>query len=262
MPLPRIKGTVADNLLWLVVAVVFGLAGALALRRRFPIVILYLLFYYCLLMVWPFAPRRFFIPIQPLVLLALVLGAMSLAGRRRRLLGWAAGGVILGAVLAVAVPHTLQAAREMRQCDRKNPWTSSFCYDADPRSFFAAVTFARDSLPADARFLVEREASFAYHTGRLVQHAQVPLELSDAGFLGSLSNDRIEYVVLTRLFNGELTRLAPKLLRVCRRLELLRRFPPYGRLYRVLPAEASAEQSACSDLNDYLTSTPPREQPR
>jgi len=262
MPLPRFKGTVADNLLWLAVAVVFGLAGALALRRRFPVVILYLLFYYGLLMVWPFAPRRFFIPIQPLVLLALVLGAVSLAGRRGRLVGWGAAWAILGAVLVVAVPQTLQAAREMRQCDRENPWTSSSCYDADQRSFFAAVTFARDSLPAEARFLVEREASFAYHAKRIVEHAQVATGLAAAEFVRYLTDHGIEYVVVTRLINVELQTLAPKLQEVCTRLEVVRHFPPYGRLYRLLPSDVPAEQNACADLNYFIATTPLRPVPR
>jgi MFS family permease len=262
MPLPRFKGTVADNLLWLVVAVVFGLAGALALRRRFPVLMLYLVFYYGLLMVWPFAPRRFFIPIQPLVLLVLVLGAVSLVGRRGRLVGWGAAAGVLCAVLAVAVPHTLQAAREMRQCDRDHPWTSSYCYDADQRSFFAAVTFARDSLPPDARFLVEREASFAYHAKRLVEHAQVATRLAAPEFVRFLTDHRIEYIVVTRLINVELQTMAPKLQEVCTRLELVRHFPPYGRLYRLLPSEVAAEQNACADLNYFIATTPLRPVPR
>ena len=262
MPLPRFNGTVLDNLLWLVVAVGCGLGGALALRRRLPALVLYLVFYYGLLAIWPWAPRRFFIPIQPLVVLVLVLGAVSLAGRRREQLGWGAAGALLVAVLSIALPQTLRAAREMRQCDRGHPWTSSFCYDADQRSFFAAVTFARDSLPPDARFLVEREASFAYHTKRIVQHAQVATGFSGPEFLRYLTDKGIEYVVLTRLVNVELQTMAPKLRDACTRFEVVRHFPPYGRLYRLLPTDAPAGRNACADLNYFVTTTPLRPQPR
>ncbi|MDH5283249.1 MAG: hypothetical protein OEW80_05150, partial [Gemmatimonadota bacterium] len=262
LPLARFNGTIIDNLVWLIVTVGLGLAGAIALRRRLPVLVLYLLFYYGLLALWPFAPRRFFIPIQPLVLLVLVIGAVSLLGRIRPWLGWGSAGALLAVVIAVALPQTLGAAQWMRKCDRSHPWASAYCYDGDQRTFFAAVTFARDSLPADARFLVEREASFAYHTGKVVEHAQVPIRFTDSDFLAYLVDRRIEYVVVTRLFNAELTQLAPKLLKVCASLEPLRHFPPYGRMYRVLGDSVPAERNACSDLNYFIRTTPLREQPR
>ena len=258
LPLPRFKGTLADNLLWLAVSAGFGLAGVLSLRRRLGGMAFYLILYYGLLSVWPFAPRRFFIPIQPLVVLTLVIGALAVAGVRRPRLGAGVASLLLAAILAAAVPQTLRGVRNMADCDRDAPWTSQACYGPDQQSFFAAVTFARDSLPPDAVFLVEREAAFAYHTGRRVEHAQIPLGFTDEEFLSFLDDRGLDYVLVTHLTDVELQRLAKKLLATCRRFELVRRFPPYARLYRFLPALAPAGADACSDLSDYVATTPSR----
>ncbi len=258
LPLVRVNGTVADNLLWLAMTVIFGLMGLIALRRPLPAMGLYLLFYLGLIAVWPWGPRRFFIPIQPFVLLTLVLGAYAVIGRKlpRLAIGLSLG--LLGAVIVAAVPPTVSNLELMSTCNRGTPWTDGHCYDPDQRSFFAAVTFARDSLPADARFLVEREAAFAYHTRHVVQHDQIVTGMPDSTFRAYLHEKKIDYVVVTRLTNVELEKLAPKLLANCTYFEVLRRFPPYGRLYQFHVEGAPAGQDACSDLNYYVQSTPKR----
>ncbi len=258
MPFVRVNGTVVDNVLWLAVTVVLGLMGLVALRDRLPAMGLYLLFYLGLIAIWPWGPRRFFIPVQPFVLLTLILGAYWVLGRRLPRLASAMCISLLAAISAAAFP-TLAANHELMQtCDRSTPWTDGRCYDPDQRSFFAAVTFARDSLPGDARFLVEREAAFAYHTRRVVQHDQIAIGMPDSTFRDYLHEKKIDYVVVTRLTNVELEGLAPKLLANCTYFDVLRRFPPYGRLYQFHAERVPAGQDACSDLNYYVQSTPKR----
>ncbi len=262
LPLIRVSGTAIDNIVWLVAAVVLGGMGLLALRRRLPELGLYLLFYLGLIAVWPWGPRRFFIPIQPFVLLTMVFGVEALLRQRLPRFASILGFALLGSVLVAAIPGTLKKFEMLRACDRRAPWTDSNCYDDDQRSFFAAVTFARDSLPAEARFLVEREAGFAYHTHRIVQHDQVALGMPDSTFRAYLAGNHIDYVVVTRLTNVELQVLAPKLLANCTYFELIRRFPPYGRLYQLHPAPLPPSQRACSDLGYYVISTPHRQEVR
>jgi len=258
LPLVRVNGTVVDNVLWLVVTVVLGLMGLIALRRPLPALGLYLLFYLGLIAVWPWGPRRFFIPIQPFVLLTLVLGAYGVLGRKLPRLATGLNLGLLGAVIVAAVPTTVRNLELLVTCNRGTPWTDGQCYEPDQRSFFAAVTFARDSLPVDARFLVEREAAFAYHTRRVVQHQQVLIGMPDSTFRAYLQEKKIDYVVVTRLTNVELEGLAPKLLANCTYFDVLRRYPPYGRLYQFHAEGAPAGQDACSDLNYYVQTTPKR----
>jgi 4-amino-4-deoxy-L-arabinose transferase-like glycosyltransferase len=106
LPFPTLEGTVVDNVAWLLVTIVLGAFGAAAYWRLLPAAILYVLAYCALLSVWPWAPRRFFVPLQPLILLGFVLGALEMRRlwkpmarlsepprgrtRRHRGLGWRA----------------------------------------------------------------------------------------------------------------------------------------------------------------------------
>jgi hypothetical protein len=233
--------------------------GILALRRPLPALGLYLLFYYGLIAVWPWGPRRFFIPVQPFFLLTMVLGANVILRARWPRFAVATIVLLLGAVVYAAIPQTIRNRELLASCDRSSPWTDGHCYDPDQRSFFAAVTFARDSLPLDARFLVEREAGFAYHSHRVVQHDQLAIGLPDSTFRAYLGEKQLGYVVLTRLTGVEVDELAPKLLANCTYFGLVRRFPPYGRLYEFHAEGLPPDRDACSDLRYYRSSTPPRD---
>jgi len=258
MPFPTKSGTKVDNALWLIFTVIAGLAGALALLRWLPAGTLYVVFYLGLLLVWPWAPRRFFIPLQPLVLLTLVVGVHALAQRRPRWRG-AATPLILAFLLlvtAAALPASIAIAREGLRCDRDDPWTSDGCYTEDQQAFFKAVAFARDSLPTTARFLVEREAAFAFHTRRVVEHAQAPLTLPDSQFRAHLREVKIEYVVLSRLTSKEVWELLPKLVTNCEYLSTLRVFAPTARIYLLHETPLPDAENACADVRRGIGPSP------
>ena len=255
LPFPTVEGTPLDNALWLAVTLVLGAFGAAAYWRLLPSALLYLVFYFSLLCVWPWAPRRFFVPVQPIVLLGFVLGVLEMKRVWRPMASYGArvAGALVAIVLLASVPQVIDDSMQGLRCDRMAPWTSDGCYTADQRAFFGAVAFARDSLPTDARFLVEREAAFAYHARRTVQHAQAPLHFSDRDFRAYLAGARIEYIVLSRLTESEVLGVLPKLLANCEYLSLVRRFEPTGRIYRLLPAPATSELNACADIRGMQT---------
>jgi hypothetical protein len=232
LPLPTLEGTVIDNLAWLGVTLVLGAFGAAA-WRLLPSAILYLLFYAGCCQ-YGRGLRSFFVPLRPLVLLAMVLGALELrrVWRPMARVGAPLAVALVALVISASVPQVVANARQGLSCDRDTPWTSEGCYNGDQRAFFAAVTFARDSLPPSARFLVEREAAFAYHTGRTVQHAQMPLAFPDPEFRDYLARERIEYVLMTNLTESERIGFAAKL-KNCEYLAPVASFPT-GPLYRLL----------------------------
>lgn len=258
MPFPTVPGTRLDNLFWIGVTLGFGALGVAALARLLPASVLYLAFYLGLLAIWPWAPRRFFVPLQPIALLTFVMGALAIGERRPswRRVAKPAALAFLALVAVAAVPQSLALARQGLRCDRSAPWTSDGCYNADQQAFFKAVVFARDSLPPTARFLVEREAAFAYHTGRVVQHAQTLLQESDEDFRADLRQSGIEYIVLTRLTSKEVRDLLPKLAKNCQYLSIVRVFPPTGRIYRLLPAAALDSENACADVKRGIGPSP------
>ncbi len=258
LPFPTVEGTPVDNLAWLAVTLLLGAFGAAAYWRLLPSAILYVVFYCGLLSVWPWAPRRFFVPLQPIVLLGFVLGVLELkrVWRPMARYGQFVAAALVAVVLSASVPQVIANARQGLQCDRSALWTSHGCYNVDQRAFFGAVAFARDSLPPTARFLVEREAAFAYHTGRTVQHAQAPLRLSDQDFRAYLAKARIDYIVLSRLTESEVLGVVPKLLSNCEYLVPVRRFAPTGRIYRLHSAPMPAEENACADLQKGIGPPP------
>lgn len=258
LPFPTVEGTPVDNIFWLTVTLVLGVLGAAAYWRLLPTAVLYLVFYCGLLSVWPWAPRRFFIPLQPIVLLGFVLGVLEFkrVWRPMARYGEFVAAALVAVVLLASLPQVITNARQRLSCDRSALWTSHGCYNVDQRAFFGAVAFARDSLPPTARFLVEREAAFAYHTGRTVQHAQAPLRLADQDFRAYLTKARIEYIVLSRLTESEVLGVVPKLLSNCEYLVPVRRFAPTGRIYRLLSAPAPAAGNACADLRKGIGPPP------
>lgn len=256
---PKVEGTVVDNLAWLILLVVGGGVGLGWLWVRWRPLVLYLLAYTTLLCFWPWAPRRFWIPVQPFILLAVLTGTWVLVGRVWRRGALVVPLVVLLIVLAEAVPGTAANVARGLRCDRSDPWNSAACYDPDQRAFFAAARYARDSLPAGAIYLVEREAAFGYHTGRRVVHAERVLAVPDTLFETALAERGIEYVLLGRLTDVEVGRLSRKLLATCERFEVRASFPPHTLLLRLKRAAEPAEPNACEAVQRYRERTPRRD---
>ena len=84
----------------------------------------------------------------------------------------------------------------------------------------------------------------------------MPLRFSDEDFRAYLRNERIEYIVLTRLTESEVSSVVPKLLRNCQYLAIERVFEPTGRMYRLLSAPAPAAANACADLQRGIGGPP------
>ncbi|MBK6843383.1 MAG: glycosyltransferase family 39 protein [Gemmatimonadetes bacterium] len=248
---PHRRGDSLDNVVWLAVTLLLGAFGAAAYWRLLPSAILYVVFYCGLLSVWPWAPRRFFVPLQPIVLLGFVLGVLELKRIWRPMAryGQLVAAALVAVVLSASVPQVFANARQglamrsggaldvpclLQRRSARLLWCGRLCARLAPRT---------------ARFLVEREAAFAYHTRRIVQHAQAPLHLSDPDFRAYLAKAHIEYIVLSRLTESEVLGVAPKLLSNCEYLAPVRRFAPTGRIYRVLSVSAPAFENACADLS-------------
>ncbi len=256
---PKFEGTLTDNIAWLILVVAAGGTGLLWLWGRWRLLVLYLVGYTVLLCFWPWAPRRFWGPVQPFILLAILTGTWVLVRRM-----WERGAVVAallvaGIVLAEGVPGTIANVARGLRCDRRDPWNSEACYDPDQRSFFAAVRHARDSLPTGAIYLVEREAAFAYHTGRRVLHAERMLAVPDSVFHIALAERGVEYVLLGRLTDVEVNRLSAKLASACEHFEVEASFPPHTLLLRLKSAMDPAEPNACAAIGNYRRTTPRRD---
>lgn len=259
--LPPPNDTRLDNLLWAAVLLGLGGAGLVVLWRRWRVVPFYFACYAGLLLTFTWAPRRFLFPLLPLVLLLLASGALAVWRRFGRVAGMAA-------MLALFVPVTIQTVAETRlvvepglACNRADPWHSDGCYTPEQQAFFSAAVFVRDSLPADATILVEREASLAYHTGRRVLHAELGMSLPDSVMLPELRRLGVTHVLMGRLTGVERDVMPRRLLSSCAGLEPLRDFEPGTHLLAIRPtggAGAAADTAtACTLLRGIVASAQP-----
>lgn len=257
LAVPTVESTRLDNVLWLVVIVVSGAAGAWVLWRRSSSLPLYVVAVLLLMVLWPYSLTRFLVPLVPPLLLLLLVG-VTLTRRHVPPAVATALAVILTLVLAGGGwARTMELAGRMAPCERASAQVSPGCYNENQRSFFAAARFAADSTPADAAFLTAKEAAFAYYARRRVVY---PGALrGDAGqLLAALRQRGIRYVVLGRNAEIESSFLAQALERSCDQLELVATFPPRTYLFEVTTDSRTLPGSrACEAIRTYRADPTP-----
>jgi len=224
LPFLRFRDSLADNLAWVLVVLVCGGIGLGVLWRRWRVVPIYLVGYFSLLTVWTWSARRFLFPVQPLLWLVLLAGAWAVWQRSR----WA-GGTLLALLL---VPVPLQGWPQVAsfvatgvRCDRAHQYESPTCYTPEQLGFFAAARYARDSLPPGGAVLVDREAAFAWHSGRTVEHSiEWVLGVEPDQVLEGIRTAGVKYILLAALTPHDQVEM-PVLLRPrCRELGVVRTF--------------------------------------
>lgn len=241
---PTIEGTSIDNLFWVGVIGVGLASGLLVFLRGYRVVPAFMLLYGAILAVWPFDLTRFVIPVLPLILLTMAAGLVALVRR----LGPRAEVAV---VAILCVPLTISGARrdmsgiEHARLCRPQPHASPECSTEDQRSFFAAANYARVETSRDAKFLTVKEATFAYLTGRQVQHPALALLRDSLNVPAILRRSGVDYVLVSPLYPS---RLGDFLLPRCTELTLLRAFPPDTYLFRVLPSGDSTQEASCQAL--------------
>jgi len=249
LPFLRITDSPVDNLAWILVLLVCGGSGLVLLWRRWRVVPLYLVGYVGLLTVWAWSTRRFLFPVQPLIWLTLLAGAWAVWQRAR----WA-GGTLLALLL---VPVTLQGWPQVVrfvetgiQCDRDVQYESPTCYTPEQLGFFAAARYARDSLPPGV-VLVDREAAFAWHSGRTVEHSiEWVRGVAPDRVLEALRSSRVEYVLLAGLTAHDQLEMPALLLPRCAGLRVVREFGEATVLLQLVPEGSGDSCAALQTLEE------------
>ncbi len=256
LPAMTVPGTRVDNWLWLLAVFVFGVAGVRQLWRRWKPAAVLTACYGALLLVWPWAFSRFLVPVIPIALLTLLVGAVSVG---RRLGRW---GVALPIVFGIlvggeAISRNAQRLRVVAACDRAQATRSAACFGDDARSFFAASQYAAAVLaPQEAVAVRGKEATFAHFSGRKA----VPIVVSDASggqLLDTLGRSGAGYVLLSHLSALDL-QLARAIAADCDRLISVESFPPQTWLFRLTaPSARDSTGSGCTALAEYLENPRP-----
>lgn len=246
---PSTPDTPVDNVLGLVVLLGFGAAGTAWLLRRQRAILLTLGCYALILAVWPYLVARFLVPVLPLIVLVLLVGAWRLGGRLGGVRWQAPSLAAATSVLAlVTFAPTMARLREVAGCDRSAVATrTAGCVTERQRDFFAAVS-ALDSLavpqPSGAEspvLLTAKPSTVFVLTGRRSVRQTAALEQSDPdAFLAWLRQEHVDLVLLSHVHIGQWG-LSPMLRARCGDFEVLRTYPTHATVLRVRPADATRE---------------------
>jgi hypothetical protein len=245
--LPTIPGTVLDNVFWLAALIALIGSGIVVLSRSAPAVAWYLVFSVVLLVAWPWRQDRLLIPMVPLVVAAMVVGADRLTRR----LPAAARNASLAALAALggigAVPVALGQAAGAESCDRSSPFESAGCYNDESRSMAAAAHYLRDTAPGGSVILTVSGAAVNWLTGHLTEEPRLAATYPPGEAGRGLRERGIRYILITGGRRQEWNQLGPALLASCRDLRLEARFPPAAFVLVTEPPTLPS-QDACGDL--------------
>lgn len=253
--LPSVRGTVIDNVIATGVLAATAMAGLVTLLGRWRPASLYGLGYAGLLVVWTWPITRYLVPIEFVLVPAIVLGAAALAARVRPTWSVAAAlGVALG-LGGLATVRTADLVASRVGCDRSGDMPPANCLSSAQARFFDALRYITRELPSEAVLLSAKYATLYYYTGRTTVSYRGTLAQDSASMVPFLRGQRVTHVLLGRLHISEKRDLAPRLRAACRNLAVERAFGEATFLFRLETATPVDADRACSTIDDYLRQT-------
>jgi MFS family permease len=253
---PTVPGTLVDNLIWLVVLGVSGTVGLVVLMRKWPAAAVHLLLSAAVLLAWPWTDGRYFAPLVPLIVAAILIGSTVVTraqGRNAQII------LPLAIVLLLCVPGVIvyMVRDTNHRCDRRNPYADSRCFSPSSRSMVAAARMIRDSAPPGAVIATAKPATVYYFSG----HLTVPLSAvlrseRESGSLDLMSKG-VDWILLSHLAARERTAGTRLLRRHCEHLEIAARGSPATLLLSESGSSLGPRGGdACAALKQFLQEPP------
>jgi hypothetical protein len=249
LSIPTVPGTTVDNWFWLIATTVLITAGFVVFWRRWKAAAVYVLFYLFFVLVWSWFSGRLLVPMIPLGMLALLLGA-------RWAIGWLplpARKVTMGVFLGLLALGALQSGQERvllyRQCDRQHPYESSGCYREFKLALIAAAEYLRSHAAPTSVVLTNQPASVNFLSGHRTE---------DSSLLPDAFQDDIKKISQSRKIDYFLVNnpwMARRFLPSCHELRVATSLLPEV-LLLVTSAKAEAASDACSALGEMVSQIP------
>ena len=147
--LPLVAGSVVDNVAVTLIIGTCALVGFVILIRRWEAVPLVLAATIGILLVWPWPTSRLSVPLIPLAIPTILLGASALGGRLGGAWGRAGASIAIALVLIlVGLWRDTNAVARLAGCPRGTLYaTESPCNTAEQRSLVAGAILAGQYLP-------------------------------------------------------------------------------------------------------------------
>jgi 4-amino-4-deoxy-L-arabinose transferase-like glycosyltransferase len=245
LAVPTVPNTPVDNVAWLVVMLIATGAGVAAAWSRWRAAVLALTAYALLLVIWPYAIGRFLVPLLPVLVAFLLLGAWRIGVRLvpRAPLGPA---LVLAAVLLLGGSRSVAAlVRDDDACASAEEDEREMCADALSR--YREVAQRIDGqLNGDAPVFTTKEGTFFYHTGRQVVSVYPALGLPADSLAGYLRARNVAMIFLPHLRSDEVE-LGEPLAELCASLTDAGSAAEEQLILFVRPPDAD-EQNACTAI--------------
>lgn len=251
LPAASVPGTTLDNWAWLVAVVVFGAAGLTQLWQRWRVAALFLACYGALLLVWPWAISRLLIPILPLIILTLLVGAAALSSRLGRR-AWIAPLAVGALISFTAIARNLSRLNQTSACDRSRATSSPGCFSDDQLGFFSVAVHARMVTDSAARFaLGSKWSTFGYYARREVLPFRATPGMSGGQIVDSLAAAGVGHVLLAHASNIDVA-FGRQLRSSCDRLALVGAFDRHTLLFQLRERTApDTTGGGCAALAAY-----------
>jgi hypothetical protein len=189
----------------------------------------------------------------PFILVLVITGALGLARRFRSPWHTVVPASIAATVMLTGAASLRGAVRNVSACDRDEPLVSSGCIRPEQRDFLLLAEWVADSVSERAVFLVHKEGTFGYLTGRRAIPLMTVMRADATRMLDLLHDMGVTHVALTTLDHASI-RIADQLLPACRSLELVHELSPTLLVFRVQPGPASDETAwpaSCEAVERY-----------
>jgi hypothetical protein len=226
-------------ILWPAVAV-----GTFAFARRWWPAAIYLVLTGLLLLAWPWGSERFILPLMPLLVPALIIGAMTIARR----VGWRATTVFVGIyVITLCLSAATESAGRLPEAFscRAGDFTRDLnCVAPDQAGYFEAIRHINEHTPPDAVILTAKSGALYHYTGRKVVSYRDAQAQGPEGFRPYLERLGANWIVVTSM-SGESRRMMQIYEANCDYLSPEASFPEATYVLRVLAVADSAAGSAC-----------------
>jgi hypothetical protein len=259
---PTIQGTVADNIVGVLLVGITLLAGFHTFAGRWRAASVYLSAYGVVLLAYRWQTTRFLVPLLIVVIPCIFVGTHSLMHRIRP--NWAMPAIVVVTLLLGWGGANRSAAILAAQgnCARTEDIPQADCVVAPEQvEYFDALKFARSNLPQDAVLLTVKSGALYYYTGLKSISVEGARTQDPHDFIDFVRAQGAGYILLTAVDDVERGRLSPLLLANCERVRLIKSFPPSALLFAIDDSSAASgggESAECEALTTYRARYAPR----
>lgn len=252
---PDIPGTSADTLLFAATLAAAALFGFVSLVRAWPAAGVFVAGSLALLLIWPWPDARLASPLAPWVIVAILFGAVKLAGVARARFAERYGIAAATLLIACAVQADAMNAIHQQACRASAPYVDARCYHIDLRGLAAAAYFVRDSVPASAVIATSEPATLfqlSHHRAMLLGPSFAIVDSERIAFVPPAA-----YLLLSRKNGEERGKVAAELNAGCRDLVVRAEFARGVLLLAPRKSGSDTGTNACAALGRFVRDTVP-----